>query len=210
MPRVAVRSSHLQSVQVLIPQFSAPVSYMLPGLITSWHPPLNAANISNYDRRMKNERAEFYETYRSLFRLLISTISFLVTANAALISVAANNKSALLILSCAMFPALILIVIFLFSNLYCSLFFSEIFYRKNNKQDREIFFPTSLSISRPDLYLRLKGISEINDFEKQTSELQKIKYQFTPPFARAILLLGIFLHIAVASTFWAVFGWPIV
>lgn len=47
---------------------------------------------------MTNEHAELFETYRSSFRLMISTISFLATADIALISIAINNKSAFMMI----------------------------------------------------------------------------------------------------------------
>lgn len=159
---------------------------------------------------MHNERAELFETYRSSFRLIVTATSFFLTANVTVIGIAANNKSAFLILVASLFPITLMITYFLFSRIYCSLFFAAMHSDLKNRQDGNLFFCASLSIANSDLYKKLEKIVQMDGFETQIEELQKIQNKFTPPFSITILSIVTLLHIIASLVFWRFVGWPLV
>ena len=160
--------------------------------------------------KMHNERAELFETYRSLFRSMVATTSFFLTANVTVIGFAASNKSAFLILISGLFPLTLMITYLLFSRIYCSLFFSAMQIDLQNEQNGKFFFSVALSILNSDLYKKLEHIAKMDSFEMQTKELQKIQNKFTPPFSTAILSIVTLLHIIFSLSCWRFVGWPMV
>ncbi|MGI9491331.1 MAG: hypothetical protein ACR2QF_02780 [Geminicoccaceae bacterium] len=159
---------------------------------------------------MHNERAELFETYRSLFRSIVAATSFFLTANLTVIGIAANNKSAFLILIAGLFPLTLMMAYFLFSKIYCSLFFSAMHSDLKNEQNGKLFFSVALSIVNSDLYKKFEEIVKMDSFEMQTQELQKMQNKFTPPFSIAILSLVTLLHIIASIVCWRFVGWPLV
>lgn len=156
---------------------------------------------------MKEERAEIYETYRSLIRLIVSTLTFLTTANVTIIGFAFNNKSAMLVLFGSLFPILMLFFVFLSSRLAFTIFFCGMRSRSENEEQKVPFFSTALFLAKPELYQELKKIIAIDNFDDQLFKLQQIKNKFMPPYTLTILIAFALLQVLAALYLSIYFNW---
>ena len=156
---------------------------------------------------MTGERAELFETYRSSFRVLISTITFLTTANVTVIGFAVSNRSAILIFLGSLFPVLLLIGFFMFSRVYGAIFFSGMRVNDRDGDQGSLFFSSSLLLAKPELYYELKSIVKIDDDDEQLDRLLTLKSQFTPPFSLVIVPTIAFLQVCGSLMLWYYSGW---
>ncbi len=163
------------------------------------------------DRRdgghMTGERAEIFETYRSSFRMLISTMTFLTTADVTFIGYAMSNKSAMLIFVASLFPIMSLVVLFMFSRIFGAIFFSGMRISESEGDAASLFFSSSLLLAKPKLYHELKSIAELDDTYKQLNRLLLVKNKFIPPFSLTITLVVALLQTCGSLLLWHFFGW---
>ena len=149
---------------------------------------------------------EILETHRTFFRLLNNTTSFFLTADVALVGFGANNKSVLLILLGGIFPILIMISYYLYSRIYCAIFFSAM-QSSELGDDGKLFLSTNLAMTHPTLLSELESIVELENRERQLDRLQHIKNKFIPPYSRIILATAVGLHILASIAVWYFGGW---
>lgn len=137
--------------------------------------------------------------------MLISTMTFLTTADVTLIGYAVGNRSAMLVFVASLFPLMSLIVLFMFSRIYGAIFFSGM--RISDSDAASLFFSSSLLLAKPELYHELKSIVELDDTYKQLNRLLIVKNKFIPPFSLAITLAVALLQICGQLLLWHYFGW---
>ncbi len=150
--------------------------------------------------------SEILETHRTFFRLLNNSTSFFLTANVTILGFGANNKSALLILLGGIFPTLIMISYYLYSRIYCAIFFSAM-HSNDLGDDGKLFLSTNLAMADRMLHRELESIAELEDREMQLDRLQHVKNKFIPPHSRIILATAVSLHILASIALWYFGDW---
>ena len=159
------------------------------------------------NQNVDREIAEFFETARSFFRIIISVSAILGTVNITLLGFAIDNKSSFLLFIVFIFPiTYIFFLVYMFKLLIVLAL--PIMNLTKIVPNTSLFVSAAFALVMPSIYKMLSDLRNIDNTEDQLHSLiRNYRTPFTP-FTHILLPIWAAVQIGGSFIVWHFFEWP--
>lgn len=170
------------------------------------------SNSHDTDQLLEIELEQTFETFRALFRLVVSIFTILITANVTLVGYAMANQTALMLGMGAIFPLGGLAILVFVGRMFVPLLHTALTIESEIKHRPDLFFWSLAAVMAGSSVPRFRSIAALEEPQERLVQLRQQFGNFVP-FGRltswGLLILAVLQVLAVPFVHF-VSGWPLI